>query len=53
MVDEISVVPEDDSVDIIRGVGGVEYVCVKIFLKIEIGNMDYSLEVPTFWGLIS
>jgi hypothetical protein len=63
VVDEIGVVPEEnDAVDIIRGVGGVEYVYVKNFEKIilgevsqenfqvEIGNMDYGLEIDGILG---
>lgn len=63
VVDEIGVVPEEnDTVDTIRGVGGVEYVYVKNFeritlgeivqenFQIEIGNMDYGLEIDGIIG---
>ena len=57
-VEEIGVVPEEnDIVDTIRGVGGVEYVYVKKFdmihfgdllqesFEVEIGNMDYGMDI--------
>lgn len=63
VVDEIGVVPEEnDTVDTIRGVGGVEYVYVKNFeritlgeivqenFQIEIGNMDYGIEIDGILG---
>lgn len=40
MVEEIGVAPEEnDIVDTIRGVGGVEYVYVKKFDKIHLGDL--------------
>lgn len=58
VVREIGMVPEkDDIVDIIRGVGGVEYVYTKYVdainigqvvvnnYKVEIGTMDYGMEI--------
>ena len=63
MVDEIGVVSEEnDIVDTIRGVGGIEYVYVKNFEKIslgkifqenfqvEIGKMEYGLEIDGILG---
>jgi hypothetical protein len=63
VVDEMGVVPEEnDTVDIIRGVGGVEYVYVKNFEKlilgeitqenfqVEIGNMEYGMEIDGILG---
>ncbi|WP_405106078.1 aspartyl protease family protein [Paenibacillus sp. FSL K6-1217] len=58
IVQEIGMVPEgNDVVDIIRGVGGVEYVYTKYLnliivdeailndFQVEIGNMDYGMEI--------
>jgi predicted aspartyl protease len=43
VVDEIGVVPEEnDTVDTIRGVGGVEYVYVKNFERITLGEKNKS-----------
>lgn len=63
VVEKIGVVPEEnDIVDTIRGVGGVEYVYVKNFdliqlseirqkdFQVEIGNMDYGLEMDGILG---
>jgi hypothetical protein len=63
VVEEIGVVPEkNDIVDTIRGVGGVEYVYVKNFdllqfgeisqnnFEVEIGNMDYGIEIDGILG---
>ncbi|MFZ3591355.1 retropepsin-like aspartic protease [Bacillus sp. DJP31] len=63
VVDEIGVVPEEnDLVDTIRGVGGVEYVYVKRFnsilfrdickedFQVEIGNMDYGMDIDGILG---
>lgn len=63
VVGEIGVVPEEnDIVDTIRGVGGVEYVYVKNFdiihfgdihqenFEVEIGNMDYGIEIDGILG---
>ena len=63
LVENIGVVPEEnDVVDAIRGVGGVEYVyrkrfdavqmgsiCVNNF-QVEIGNMDYGMEIDGIIG---
>lgn len=58
VVEAIGVVPEKyDTVDTIRGIGGIEYVYVKIFdlvqfeeislkdFEVEIGNMDYGMNI--------
>ena len=63
VVEEIGVVPEkNDTVDTIRGVGGVEYVYVKNFdliqfdeisqkdFEVEIGNMDYGMTIDGILG---
>ena len=63
VVQEIGMVPEgNDSVDIIRGVGGVEYVYTKYLdsiivdeailkdFQVEIGNMDYGMEIDGILG---
>jgi hypothetical protein len=63
IVQEIGMVPEEnDEVDIIRGVGGIEYVYTKLLdsitvdgttlreFQIEIGNMDYGLEIDGVLG---
>ena len=63
VVDEIGVAPEEnDIVDTIRGVGGVEYVYVKNFdailcgdicqedFQVEIGNMDYGMDIDGILG---
>ncbi|MEK4037698.1 retropepsin-like aspartic protease [Paenibacillus sp. FSL L8-0493] len=63
IVQEIGMVPEgNDIVDIIRGVGGVEYVYTKylesiivdeVMLKdfqVEIGNMDYGMDIDGILG---
>ncbi|GIN59343.1 hypothetical protein J8TS2_36620 [Lederbergia ruris] len=63
VVGEIGVEPEkNDIVDTIRGVGGVEYVYVKIFdnihfgdicqenFEVEIGNMDYGMDIDGILG---
>lgn len=63
VVDEIGVIPEEnDVVDTIRGVGGVEYVYVKTFdrillenickndFQVEIGNMDYGMDMDGILG---
>ncbi|MBO0994864.1 retropepsin-like aspartic protease [Bacillus sp. SD088] len=63
VVGEIGVEPEkNDIVDMIRGVGGVEYVYVKIFdhihfgnirqenFEVEIGNMDYGMDIDGILG---
>ncbi|HBU83748.1 MAG TPA: hypothetical protein DEF35_19215 [Paenibacillus sp.] len=63
IVQEIGMVPEEnDEVDIIRGVGGIEYVYTKLLdsitvdgttfreFQIEIGNMDYGLEIDGILG---
>ncbi|MEK3688278.1 retropepsin-like aspartic protease [Paenibacillus sp. FSL R10-2736] len=63
IVQEIGMVPEgNDSVDIIRGVGGVEYVYTKCLdtivvdkamlkdFQVEIGNMDYGMEIDGILG---
>ncbi|MGF6952313.1 hypothetical protein QF028_004818 [Neobacillus sp. B4I6] len=62
-VEEIGVAPEEnDIVDTIRGVGGVEYVYVKKFdmihfgdllqesFEVEIGNMDYGMDIDGILG---
>lgn len=63
LVREIGIVPEEnDVVDTIRGVGGVEYVYTKFLdaihfdgqwvsqFQIEIGSMDYGLEIDGILG---
>lgn len=63
IVQEIGMVPEEnDEVDIIRGVGGVEYVYTKYLdsiivgeailkdFQVEIGNMDYGMEIDGILG---
>lgn len=63
IVEEIGVVHEEnDIVDTIRGVGGVEYVYVKNFdiihfgdirqenFEVEIGNMDYGMNIDGILG---
>lgn len=63
IVQEIGMVPEEnDNVDIIRGVGGVEYVYTKDLdsiivgeailnnFQVEIGNMDYGMEIDGILG---
>ena len=63
VVEKIGVVPEEnDIVDTIRGVGGVEYVYVKSFdniqfgeicqeqFQVEIGNMDYGMNIDGIVG---
>ena len=63
VLEKIDVVPEEnDVVDTIRGVGGVEYVYVKNFdliqfeeisqkdFKVEIGNMDYGMKIDGILG---
>ncbi|UQZ34354.1 hypothetical protein C2I18_13000 [Paenibacillus sp. PK3_47] len=63
IVQEIGMVPEgNDIVDIIRGVGGVEYVytkCLDLIIvdeailkdfQVEIGNMDYGMEIDGVLG---
>lgn len=62
-VREVGMVPEeDDLVVIIRGVGGIEYVYTKSLdsitvdgttindFQVEIGNMDYGLEIDGILG---
>lgn len=62
-VREVGMVPEeDDLVEIIRGVGGIEYVYTKSLdsitvdgttineFQVEIGNMDYGLEIDGILG---
>ncbi|MEO2210283.1 retropepsin-like aspartic protease [Paenibacillus amylolyticus] len=62
-VREVGMVPEeDDLVDIIRGVGGIKYVYTKSLdsitvdgttindFQVEIGNMDYGLEIDGILG---
>lgn len=62
-VQEIGIVPEEnDTVDIIRGVGGVEYVYTKYLdaiiveearltdFQVELGNMDYGMEIEGILG---
>jgi hypothetical protein len=63
VVERIGVAPEEnDIVDTIRGVGGVEYVYVKNFdvihvgnisiqdYQVEIGNMDYGMKIDDILG---
>jgi len=63
IVSGIGIIPEkDDTVDTIRGVGGVEYVYTKMIdsiaigetmardFKVEIGSMDYGLEMQGIIG---
>src|SRR5690625_4071131 len=63
VVENIDVMPEkNDTVDTIRGVGGVEYVYVKKFdliqfgeisqkdFEVEIGNMDYGMTIDGILG---
>ncbi|MFE4712216.1 retropepsin-like aspartic protease [Paenibacillus sp. NPDC056722] len=63
IVRDIGMVPEEnDVVDIIRGVGGVEYVYTKTLdslaignmalnnFQVEIGNMDYGMEIDGILG---
>lgn len=63
IVQEIGMVPEgNDVVDLIRGVGGVEYVYTKYLdsiivdkailndFQVEIGNMDYGMEIDGILG---
>ncbi|GGG15416.1 hypothetical protein GCM10010912_69830 [Paenibacillus albidus] len=63
IVQEIGMVPEgNDIVDMIRGVGGVEYVYTKHLdsiivdeailndFQVEIGNMDYGMEIDGILG---
>lgn len=63
VVREVGMVPEEnDLVDIIRGVGGIEYVYTKSLdsitvdgttindFQVEIGNMDYGLEIDGILG---
>ncbi len=63
IVQEIGMVPEgNDIVDIIRGVGSVEYVYTKYLdsiivdetilkdFQVEIGNMDYGMEIDGILG---
>lgn len=63
LVEKIGVAPEEnDIVDTIRGVGGVEYVYVKNFdaiqfgdtsiadFQVEIGNMDYGMKIDGILG---
>lgn len=63
IVRDIGIIPEkDDIVDMIRGVGGVEYVYTKIVnsisigkavtqdFQVEIGNMDYGMEMQGIIG---
>lgn len=63
IVREIGMVPEgNDIVDMIRGVGGVEYVYTKYLdsiivdeailndFQVEIGNMDYGIEMDGILG---
>ena len=63
IVQEIGMVPEgNDIVNIIRGVGGVEYVYTKCLdsiivdeailkdFQVEIGNMDYGMEIDGILG---
>lgn len=63
IVQEIGMVPEgNDIVDIIRGVGGVEYVYTKYLeliivdeailkdFQVGIGNMDYGMEIDGILG---
>lgn len=63
VVESIGVMPEkNDTVDTIRGVGGVEYVYVKNFdliqfgeisqkdFEVEIGNMNYGMSIDGILG---
>ncbi|MNM77765.1 hypothetical protein D3C81_896320 [compost metagenome] len=63
IVQEIGMVPEgNDIVDIIRGVGGVEYMYTKYLdsiivdkailkdFQVEIGNMNYGMEIDGILG---
>ncbi|WP_340020788.1 retropepsin-like aspartic protease [Paenibacillus sp. FSL K6-1096] len=63
IMQEIGMVPEEnDNVDIIRGVGGVEYVYTKYLdsiivdeailnnFQVEIGSMDYGMEIDGILG---
>ncbi|MDY8024825.1 retropepsin-like aspartic protease [Paenibacillus polymyxa] len=63
IVREIGMVPEgNDDVDIIRGVGGVEYVYTKSLdsitleestlknFQVEIGSMDYGMQIDGILG---
>lgn len=63
VVEAIGVVPEKyDTVDTIRGIGGIEYVYVKNFdlvqfeeislkdFEVEIGNMDYGMNIDGILG---
>lgn len=63
IVQEIGMVPEgNDVVDLIRGVGGVEYVYTKCLdsiivdeailndFQVEIGKMDYGMEIDGILG---
>lgn len=63
IVQEIGMVPEgNDIVDLIRGVGGVEYVYTKYLdsiivdkailndFQVEIGSMDYGMEIDGILG---
>lgn len=63
IVQEIAMVPEqNDIVDMIRGVGGVEYVYTKSLdsimvgvvsiknFEVEIGSMDYGMEIDGILG---
>lgn len=63
VVQEIAMVPEEnDIVDMIRGVGGVEYVYAKNLdlimvgevliedFQVEIGSMDYGMEIEGILG---
>ncbi|MHA6531199.1 retropepsin-like aspartic protease [Paenibacillus sp. BAC0078] len=63
IVQEIGMVPEgNDIVDMIRGVGGVEYVYTKYLdsiivdeailndFQVEIGNMEYGMEIDGILG---
>ncbi|MFX3636037.1 MAG: retropepsin-like aspartic protease [Candidatus Pristimantibacillus sp.] len=63
LVGDIGIVPEEnDAVDTIRGVGGVEYVYTKFLdaihfggqslshFQVEIGSMDYGLEIDGIIG---
>ncbi|ALP36547.1 hypothetical protein ASL14_10615 [Paenibacillus sp. IHB B 3084] len=63
IVREIGMVPEgNDDVDIIRGVGGVEYVYTKFLdsitleestlknFQVEIGSMDYGMQIDGILG---
>ncbi|OXM14755.1 retropepsin-like aspartic protease [Paenibacillus herberti] len=63
LVGDIGIIPEEnDIVDTIRGVGGVEYVYTKFLdaihfdgqsisqFQVEIGSMDYGLEIEGIIG---